>query len=280
MQRPSLGTIGSRQIRTLVRLSVMWHRCPMANQRLVGGFDCGSELVDGTVRRLSRPWTASVHLLLAHLAAAGFKEAPVPLGVDDQGREVLSFLPGETVGSSLPWPKSTHSEEALAQVADWLRHYHEAASDFVPPEDATWREGRTWRPGSIVAHNDAAPYNAVWNASGLVGFVDWDMAGPMTKEADVAWMLFSWVPLHARSVVAAEGFTGFSSRRERVRSFLTFYQWEGNTSDAIRLVATRIEDQLRSMRETAQGGDPAYRRMLALGRDKDLEAALRELADL
>jgi len=45
-----------------------------------------------------------VHGVLAHLAGNGFAGSPRPLGLDEQGREVLTFLPGETVGNFRPWP--------------------------------------------------------------------------------------------------------------------------------------------------------------------------------
>ena len=267
-----------RQVRAL--LGRVCQGVPMGSHRLPGGFDGGAHLVDGSVRRNSGPWTTSVHHLLAHLADAGFSGAPLPLGRDGQGREVLTLLNGQTVGDTLPWPQWVHSEEALDQVADWLRRYHAAVADFLPARDAVWREGRAWRPGLLVAHGDPAPYNAVWNAAGLVGFVDWDMAGPSTPEADVAWMAFSWVPLHARRVVATEGFTAFAQRRRRLEAFLARYGWDGSTADIVDLVAARIEDQLRIMHETARAGDAAYRRMLRLGRDQDLRSALEELTDL
>ena len=252
----------------------------MDDRRLMGGFDGGAELVGGKVRRTAGPWTDSVHLLLSHLAAAGFEGAPRPLGRDDQGRDVLTYLPGETVGSARPWPAWTHTDEALVQVADWLRRYHQAVADFVPPTDAVWREGQAWTPGLIVAHNDAAPYNAVWDAGRLVGFVDWDMAGPLTKEADLAWMAFSWVPLHAREVVSAEGFTAFSARCTRLETLLARYGWEGTTQDVLSLVAGRITDQLQAVRATANAGDATCERMLEFGRDRDLEMALKELGDI
>ncbi|MGI9156998.1 MAG: phosphotransferase [Marmoricola sp.] len=252
----------------------------MSDRRLDGGHDGGAELVDGTVRRTVGSWTSSVHLLLAHLAESGFSGAPRALGTDEHGREVLTFLDGQTAGSTLPWPHWVHSDKALTQVANWLRRYHDAVADFVPPGGAVWREGGAWQPGLAIAHNDAAPYNAVWNHSGLVGFVDWDMAGPRTREADVAWMAFSWVPLHARSVVVAEGFRAFASRRSRLEAFLSTYGWEGSIEAAIGLVAAGIQDQVRTMRETAIVGDQAYVRMLELGRDKGLQSALDELADL
>lgn len=68
----------------------------MAEERLEGGYADGAVRVGNTVRRLAGPWTPAVHALLAHLAGQGFTGAPRPLGFDEQGREVLTFLEGET----------------------------------------------------------------------------------------------------------------------------------------------------------------------------------------
>jgi hypothetical protein len=247
--------------------------CGVADGRLDGGFDGGASLVDGVVRRTAGPWTSSVQALLAHLEAAGFDGAPRPLGLDADGREMVSFVPGQTVGNARPWPSWTHSDEALVDVAHWLRLYHAAVADFVPPASSYWREGAEWRPGRIIAHNDAAPYNAVWNQDGLVGFVDWDMAGPITPELDVAWVAFSWTPLHAPRVVAAEGFTDLSSRPRRLSLFLREYNWQGTTTDIVGLIAERLTLQLHTMTQAATT-DPTYQRMLDIGRHKDLQVAL------
>lgn len=45
----------------------------MKEQQLPGGNAGGAVLVDGTVRRLSGPWTPAVHALLRHLEARGFE---------------------------------------------------------------------------------------------------------------------------------------------------------------------------------------------------------------
>jgi len=249
----------------------------VVGRRLAGGNDGGAMRVGETVRRIAGPWTRSVHLLLRHLAGRGFTQAPRPLGLDDAGREVLTYLAGATVGSARPWPPWVHSDAALTEVADWLRRYHGAVADFVPPAGTVWREGQIWQEGLIIAHNDAAPYNAVWGRTGLVGFVDWDMAGPTTPEADLAWMVFSWVPLHARRVVAKEGFTAFDDRRRRLESFLSTYGWAGSVADVVELVAERIQEQIEVVRRMA-GDDPTYRRMIDLGRLLDLKTALDELS--
>ncbi len=132
----------------------------------------------------------------------------------------------------------------------------------------------------MVGHQDAAPYNAVWDDDGLVGFVDWDMAGPVERDLDLAWVAFAWVPLHARHVVAAEGFTAFDYRRARLRTFLDAYGWGGGIDDMLALVGRRIEDQVELVPARAAAGDPTYLAMLGSGRVSDLETARLELADV
>ena len=50
--------------------------------------------VGETVRRPTGPWTPAVHALLDHLEAKGFPGSPRARGLDEQGREILTFLPG------------------------------------------------------------------------------------------------------------------------------------------------------------------------------------------
>jgi len=247
------------------------------NEKLEGGFDGGALLVEGTVRRVAGTWTPAVNALLDHLVKKGFTGAPRPMGTDPQGRDVVSYLDGKTVGSVRPWPRWTHSDAAIRDVGDWLRRYHLAVADFTPPTDLAWREGQKWTPGKIIGHNDAAPYNAVWNDDGLVGFVDWDMAGPTTREQDLAWVAFSWVPLHARKVVLDEGFTAFGKRRERLEAFLRAYRWDGSPNEVLELVRDRVQTQRAIIHSVAANGDATYQRMLAHGVDQNLQAALTDL---
>ncbi len=252
----------------------------MTDGPLPGGNVGGAERVGATVRRVAGPWTPAVQALLAHLEDNGFAGAPRPLGLDDQGREVLSYLEGETVGGRVPWPAWVHSDDALLQVAGWLRDYHAAVAGFVPPRDAVWREGGRWQPSLVVGHNDAAPYNAVWRDNRLVGFFDWDFAAPVSAVWDLAFTAFSWVPLHARSVVVREGFTAFGERGRRLRSFLSAYGWDGAADDFVGVVAERASAQADGIRRLAATGDPVFSRMVAAGKDAELDTAVRELADL
>jgi hypothetical protein len=134
---------------------------------LVGGRTSpGVVRIWNTVHRPVRRSTTTVHAVLRHLEQAGFTGAPRVLGFDDAGREVLTYLEGETAGEA-PWPAWMSSDEALVQVGSWLRRLHDTTVGFVPPEDAVWFAGRPWRPGLVIGHHDAAPYNAVWQRGRL-----------------------------------------------------------------------------------------------------------------
>jgi hypothetical protein len=250
----------------------------MAEERLEGGYIGGAVRVGDTVRRPAGPWTSAVHGLLAHLADKGFTGAPRPLGLDEQGREVLTFLEGETVGTRKPRPAWVHAEDTLDQVARWMRDYHQAVADFVPPPGAIWRGGGRWSPDLIIAHNDAATYNAAWHQGKLTGFFDWDYAGPALPEWDLALTAFSWVPLHARRIVTAEGFTDFAARPRRLDRLLRTYGWTGTTADFLDVVQARVEAHARGIRDLAASGVEAYVRLLSQGVPDALDQAIAELA--
>lgn len=214
--------------------------------------------------------------------------------MDEQGREVLTFLPGRTVGWQRPWPQWVHSDDALVQVGRWLRRYHDAVADFVPPQGARWRTStRHWQPGDVIAHNDAAPYNAVWqhvdpgsdgidpdSAGGqLVGFVDWDFAAPGPPLHDLAFTAFSWVPLHARDIVAGEGFTRFADRPRRLALLLEAYGYQGDVDSVLRAVRTRVTEHAADVRKLATAGDPLFNRLVELGVIDGLDRALAQLEE-
>ena len=250
-------------------------------ERLPGGNAGGAVLLDGTVRRATGPWSPAVHDLLRHLEQRGFAGAPRVLGLDDQHREILSYLQGETIGTARPWPVWVHTDDALAQVGRWLGSYHHAVHDFVPGPGAVWRAGRQeWRPGDVIGHNDAAPYNAVWTSTArprLVGFVDWDFASPCQPIWDLAFTAFSWVPMHARHVVAAEGFTDFAARPRRLRLLLDAYGFSGSVSTVLDAVRARTAAHAQGIRDLAAGGDPLFARLVDSGVADAFDQAITDL---
>ncbi|GAA2209614.1 hypothetical protein GCM10009850_050730 [Nonomuraea monospora] len=249
----------------------------MAGERLGGGNDAGAVRVGATVRRPVREWTAAVHALLRHLERKGFAGAPRVLGVDDDGHEVLTYLEGDTTGDAAVWPSWTRSEDTLVQVAHWLRAYHRAVADFVPPPDARWRTGARWSPGLVIGHNDAGPFNAAHRGGRLTGFFDWDFAGPTTVDAEVALVAHCWVPLHARHVDALTGFTAFETRPARLRRFLDAYGWRGRPETLVRNVQVQMAERAARIRRLGHTGEGLYGRLLRCGVAEELDAGVREL---
>jgi len=249
-------------------------------ERLPGGNLGGAVRVGDTVRRKAGPWTPAVQALLAHLHDVGFDRCPRPLGLDELGREVLSYLPGASVGDSRPWPSWVHSDAALVDVARWLRDYHGAAATFVSPSDASWRGDAPADAGVFICHNDAAPYNACWDRSGLVGFLDWDFSGPGTRDWHLAFTACAWVPLHARRVAAEEGFRAFDDRRRRLDTFLAAYGWTGDVehliSDTLR---QRLLVHIAGVEYRAAGGDVLFQALIAGGTVDAIRDTLDELPE-
>ncbi|MER6950002.1 phosphotransferase [Nonomuraea sp. NPDC000554] len=148
-----------------------------------------------TVRRPAGPWTPAVHALLAHLHDVGFPGAPRPLGIDDRGREVLTFAPGDVV-----WPDRfalVEPAHRLARVARMIRDFHDAVQSFVPPADARWQELIPADGADLIAHHDLAPWNLVAGDHDSWVFIDWDTAAPGTRLWDVAYAMHGFVPLSA-----------------------------------------------------------------------------------
>ena len=149
--------------------------------------------VDDTVRRPWRPTSPATHALLEHLERVGFDGAPRFLGVDDRGREVLSYIEGEAAIE--PTPDWALTDDALVSVAELLRRYHEAAASFDP-------SGHDWPPAvpaafrdGLVSHNDPNLDNVIFNGGRAVALIDFDLAGPGTAEWDVACAARLWAPL-------------------------------------------------------------------------------------
>ena len=215
----------------------------MTEERLPGGYTTGAVLIGDVLHKPAAPWTSTVHALLRHLEAAGFDGAPRALGFDDQGREMLTYLPGETVGDRTPWPAWAHSDSTLIQVGRWLRRLHDATVSFVPPADERWFIGGTVRPGLVVGHQDAAPYNAVVDGDRLVGFCDWDIAGPSSRESDLALSALWWVPLGPPSAVEPLGFHDFDGRSRRLHLLLDAYGYDADRQGFGAVVVQRARRQ-------------------------------------
>jgi hypothetical protein len=184
-------------------------------EQLVGGIaNLGKVVrVGDTVRRPASPFTSSIIAMLEHLRDVGFEGAPAPLGLDEQGREVLSFIPGDV--PIPPFPAWSMSDATLASVVRLQRRFHAAVADFDPAPYRWSDDLADPRGGPVMCHNDICPENVVFRDGEAVAILDWDFAAPGRARWDLAAVMSMWGPVHDPSdpVPGMEGLDPFTRAR-------------------------------------------------------------------
>jgi hypothetical protein len=229
----------------------------MSEETLPGGNTDGAVRIAGVVHKRASPWTPTVHALLRHLEYSDVDGVPRALGFDDQGRQMLTYLPGEVIGDSVSWPAWAYADSTLVQVGQWMRRIHDATAVFIAPKDERWFTGRTMQPGWIVGHQDAAPYNAVMDGDRLVGFFDWDTASPSPRDDDLAFSALLWVPLTALSAGEQSDSHDVSDRSRRLHLLLDAYRYDGDRRAFGAVIVARARRQAGVIRSMAEAGDRA-----------------------
>lgn len=226
--------------------------------RLPGGNVGGAVRVGRTVRRPWGGWTPAVHALLAHLAAAGLTEVPLPIGRDSLGREALTFVPGQVIDPDDP--ADTAPDELLVDAVGWLRRFHDAVATFRHP--GPWRTTPPPSGDQIVCHHDFAPYNAAVSSSAtgprLVGVFDWDMAGAGTPLDDVSFAAWNWIPLH-------RGDLGTAEVAHRLDLLANGYGGRYRAVEIVDHAVVRIQRSIDVVTAGARAGDAGLVNLLATG---------------
>ncbi|MBA2711163.1 MAG: aminoglycoside phosphotransferase family protein [Tatlockia sp.] len=146
------------------------------------------------VHRPIGPWTTQIHKFLYHLREKGFYSAPKPLGFDEDGREILSFIEGNV--SNYPLSADACSISALISSAHLLRNFHEASTSFLAgftSDEKLWQLPAR-QPQELICHGDFAPYNVVLNRDKAIGIIDFDTCHPGPRTWDIAYALYRWSP--------------------------------------------------------------------------------------
>ena len=235
----------------------------MSESSLPGGFVNAVVRVGDTVRRPTSARTKFVGDLLRLLEASGWSGAPRYLGVDVEGREVLSYLDGHVAWEPRQ-PAAVSSDESLVTVARLVREFHDLTAGTPPAGDQ-----------EVVCHNDLSPKNTVYQLSSgelrPTAFIDWDLAAPGARIHDLAHVCWQYLDL-GPSVTDVEEAT------RRMRLIVDSYE----LSDRRHLVSTILwwQDRCRRGIETqADAGDVAMTRLRDGGVARQIQAAYQWVSD-
>lgn len=217
------------------------------------------ELADGAVTRAddlvlrpARPWTATVHTLLAHLREAGLECVPEPVGISD-GVEAVRWIPGDCGAGA--W-RHQNTEAAVRSAGALLRRVHDATEGFEPPEGAEWAFPATLG-ATVVTHGDPGPWNFVWRDGVAVALVDWDYATPAPAMDDVAYAVDTFAPLRGDDELEeCDGFDLPPDRAARIHAFAEAYGLGGTSGLADRVVDRQNTTLVRITDLAARGHEP------------------------
>ena len=145
---------------------------------LTGGNTPGVVRVGDTVRRPLQPGSERIHRLLSYFERCGFDGAPRFLGIDERGREILSFIDG----FAPPHNGFRLSERGVRAGARLIRAVHDLT------------EGTEFAVGSQVAcHPNLSQPNFILRDMIPVAIIDWDGTCPGTRLANFAEFLWAFV---------------------------------------------------------------------------------------
>jgi Ser/Thr protein kinase RdoA (MazF antagonist) len=195
--------------------------------------------------------------LLITLHAAGL---PVPAwrGADDQGRDVLDYLPGEV--GHYPLSEAVRSEAALVSAARLLRRFHDVSAPLAT-RDLPWQLPAL-PDAEVIVHGDYAPYNLVFSGDEVVGIFDLDYARPGPRTFDLSYALYRFAPLAG----AHDGWGTIHERAARVRLFCEAYGLDAcEIGESVKAVVPRLLGHVSYLREEAAAGNEAFARHIAEG---------------
>jgi len=252
---------------------------------LIGGSDTqGIVRLGDTVRRPLRPFSLTVQAYLAHLRDAGFTGAPLPLGVDEQGREVLSFVPGQV--HLHPLPPEAAGDDVLVALARLIRSLHEASAGWVPPPGAVWggtpaSHGQVTEQAELVSHRDYATNNVIFRDGLPAALIDFDLARPTTRLYDIANALWFWAPLKWGDPRDRAPALADADIPHRVAVFADAYGMSARQRAELAPLAVDIARRYREDSRASAELDPMWRKVWEDGNNETLARAevwVREMA--
>ncbi|MEM7285072.1 MAG: phosphotransferase [Actinomycetota bacterium] len=220
----------------------------MAEESLRGGItNAGAVVRDGEhVLRPASAHVAAIHAFLRAIRDQGFTGAPLPIGIDPDGRERLEFIPGDVPTS--PYPAWAQTDEALASVAALLRRFHDASSAFTAEREGWNQVLADPDGGRAICHNDLELSNVVFRHGRAVALIDFEFAAPGRAIYDVAQLARLCVPIEHDVDRERMGWAE-ADRPARLRLIADAYGLDPSTRPAL---VPAVDDALRVIERAAR----------------------------
>ncbi|MYW70167.1 phosphotransferase [Streptomyces sp. SID8379] len=214
---------------------------------------------------VERPAPGTARALHAHLLALeehGFDGAPTPVRLTADGREQLTFIPGDV--ALPPFPHWVMTETALTSVGDLLRRLHEASASIAVAPRVEWpRSLADPEGGTMLCHNDVCPENVVFRDGRAAALIDFDLAAPGRPLWDVAMTARYWVPLLDPASAAAFCPAGLDVPK-RLRILADSYGLSPQERAELPAVIEQATASCRAfVADRVADGDPVYIQALA-----------------
>jgi hypothetical protein len=211
------------------------------------------------VLRPSNPHSRSIHRFLSALRAAGFEGAPVPVGIDPDGRERLEFIEGDVAVP--PFPAWVQLDSALASVALLMRRFHDVSGRFDQAASTWSTEMADARGGPVICHNDVCLENVVFRRGEAVGLLDFDFAAPGRPAGDLAHFARMCVPIDDDVNAARQGWV-VPDRPARLRLVADAYGLEGaGRGEMVAFLDASIAQGGAFVRRRVEAGDVNFMKM-------------------
>lgn len=233
-------------------------------EALVGGMaNAGAVFRRGAL--VERPAPRNARALHAHLLALkehGFDAAPTPVGLTADGREQLTFIPGDV--ALPPFPPWVLTTTALESVGILLRRLHQAGATIAVDTDVEWPQDLSDpEGGTMVCHNDVCPENVVFRDGRAAALIDFDLAAPGRPLWDVAMAARYWVPM-LDPVSAAAAYPAGLDAPARLRTLADGYGLSpGECAELPGVIEQATEICRAFVARRVADGDPVYLQALA-----------------
>lgn len=235
-----------------------------SSETLAGGMvNAGAVFRRGEL--VERPAPPNANALHAHLLALkehGFDAVPTPIGLAANGREQLTFIPGDV--ALPPFPHWVLTKTALESVGILLRRLHEASVAVGVETHVAWsRDLADPEGGTMLCHNDVCPDNVVFRNGRAAALIDFDLAAPGRPIWDVAMAARYWVPMLDPASATALYPAGLDVPT-RLRIFADSYGLSPGERDELAGVIEEVTETCRAfVARRVASSDPVYLRALA-----------------